>query len=102
MPERVTLSRAKGWKMPPDTVKVDRSTKWGNPYQFGMCHPDKQGRNVVMTLPETLVDAFRGYALRQLENNPGAFEELRGKNLACWCKPGCPCHGDVLLELANA
>lgn len=26
---------------------------------------------------------------------------LRGKNLACWCKDG-PCHADVLLELANA
>jgi hypothetical protein len=28
--------------------------------------------------------------------------ELRGKNLACFCKPGDPCHADVLLELANA
>jgi hypothetical protein len=27
---------------------------------------------------------------------------LRGKNVACWCKPGAPCHADVLLELANA
>ncbi len=27
---------------------------------------------------------------------------LRGKNLACWCRPGMPCHADVLLELANA
>lgn len=29
-------------------------------------------------------------------------KELRGKNLACWCKNGEPCHADVLLELANA
>jgi len=28
--------------------------------------------------------------------------ELRGKDLACWCKPNQPCHADVLLELANA
>lgn len=28
--------------------------------------------------------------------------DLRGRDLACWCKPGCPCHADVLLELANA
>ncbi|RWC93861.1 MAG: DUF4326 domain-containing protein, partial [Mesorhizobium sp.] len=27
--------------------------------------------------------------------------ELTGKNLACWCKPGAPCHADVLLEIAN-
>jgi len=26
---------------------------------------------------------------------------LKGKNLACWCKPGEPCHADVLLEIAN-
>ena len=26
---------------------------------------------------------------------------LRGKNLACWCKPGAACHADVLLRLAN-
>ena len=27
--------------------------------------------------------------------------ELGGHNLACWCKPGTPCHADTLLELAN-
>ncbi len=26
---------------------------------------------------------------------------LRGHNLACWCKPGEPCHADVLIEMAN-
>lgn len=26
---------------------------------------------------------------------------LVGRNLACWCKLGEPCHGDVLLEIAN-
>lgn len=29
-------------------------------------------------------------------------EELAGKDLACWCHPGDPCHADVLLEIANA
>lgn len=29
------------------------------------------------------------------------FTELKGKNLACWCKLDEPCHADVLLELAN-
>jgi hypothetical protein len=28
--------------------------------------------------------------------------ELAGKNLACFCKLGEPCHADVLLELAAA
>lgn len=26
---------------------------------------------------------------------------LRGRNIACWCKPGAPCHTETLLELAN-
>jgi len=71
MAERIQLSRAKGWRMPPNTVKVDRTTKWGNPFRAG---------------------------------NVGPFgrEPLRGKNLACWCELGKPCHADVLLVLANA
>lgn len=34
-PVRVKLSRAKGWRMPENTVKVDRTTKWGNPFVVG-------------------------------------------------------------------
>jgi hypothetical protein len=30
-PIRIQLSRAKGWRMPPNTVKVDRTTVFGNP-----------------------------------------------------------------------
>ncbi len=29
-------------------------------------------------------------------------QELRGKDLACWCPLECECHADVLLELANS
>ena len=32
MPNRVQLKRSKGWKMPADTVKIDRTTRWGNPF----------------------------------------------------------------------
>jgi hypothetical protein len=31
-----------------------------------------------------------------------ALEELRGRDLACWCPLDQPCHADVLLEVANA
>lgn len=88
MPVRIQLKRSKGWKMPPDTVKVDRSTKWGNPYRIGTCLiPDAKAA----------VDAFAA-------NLPlGDFaQELRGKNLACWCRLEQPCHADVLLRVANA
>jgi hypothetical protein len=93
MPERVQLRRTKGWRMPPNTVKVDRTTKWGNP--FVVDHENDSG-------PMGAVIRFRVWA----NVSPGYLdkvrEALRGKNLACWCKPGAPCHADVLLELANA
>jgi len=32
MPNRVQLQRVKGWRMPPNTRKVDRTTIFGNPF----------------------------------------------------------------------
>ena len=34
-PRRIQLRRTAGWRMPLNTVKVDRSTKWGNPFVVG-------------------------------------------------------------------
>lgn len=99
-PKRIQLKRTKGWKMPPNTVKVDRSTKWGNPFRVG-----RDGD------VEDCVDKF----LLWLDGKPDghallldAEKELRDKNLACWCKIWdenglrVPCHADVLLEIANS
>lgn len=33
-PVRVQLSRARGWRMPPNTVKVTRPGPWGNPFNL--------------------------------------------------------------------
>ncbi|MFC3180496.1 DUF4326 domain-containing protein [Cypionkella sinensis] len=44
-----------------------------------------------------LTDHFYGRRQLILAN----FETLRGHDLCCWCKPGQPCHADVLLEMAN-
>lgn len=85
--------------MPPDTVKVDRTTKWGNPFRVG--------GNVESTFHcFTATEAIE--AFRSIMTPPCAaflardLPELRGKNLACWCALDQPCHADVLLELANA
>lgn len=29
------------------------------------------------------------------------IHHLRGRDLCCFCKPGTPCHADVLMEIAN-
>lgn len=87
MPKRIQRSRKKGWRMPAGAVYVGRPGKWGNPYR---CYSNK--------------DAVDLYA-RLLNTNPYmrdlAKQELRGKDLACWCKIGNPCHADILLEVAN-
>jgi len=91
MPERVQLSRAKGWKMPPNTVKVDRSTRWGNPNLVS--HHGQAG--AVRRFEAELRAGILRFSVDDVRR------ELRGKNLACWCRPGEPCHADVLLQVAN-
>mgnify|MGYP001807463986 CR=1 FL=1 len=94
-PHRVKLERRKGWRMPENTVKVDRTMPFGNPYQAGT---DGDGDR------QMLANLFRAYLNREgagialLER---ARRELRGKNLACWCPVGGPCHAEVLLDLVN-
>ncbi|MCV3209645.1 DUF4326 domain-containing protein [Mesorhizobium sp. YC-39] len=122
-PKRIQLSRRKGWRMPQNTVKVDRSTKWGNPFvadsegvamecvPLGLDGEDRIDRATAS------VDLFRRWLtggkvneliaafLPRPKGPPPAFRliqrDLRGKNLACWCKLDAPCHADVLLEIAN-
>jgi hypothetical protein len=122
-PFRVQLSRARGWRMPPNTVKVDRTTPWGNPYdvrEFGgdlslqlfastACGCWSRS-NVQGIDDETLLDLHAAHCawLRRLGGRPleRARRELRGRNLACWCPlPALgeddECHAAILLRVAN-
>lgn len=111
-PKRIQLSRAKGWRMPHNTVKVDRTTRWGNPYRIerddeGPLIIDANGRlmNFLGAWSEdrtTWANAHaRGVELFRQHAAGLDVSELRGKNLACSCKPDAACHADVLLEIAN-
>jgi hypothetical protein len=103
-PHRVQLSRRKGWRMPPNTVKVDRATKWGNPFCIGdRVHrgPAFSGRDEIVGDAQHACHLFRRH-LFNLRSADELIRPLRGKNLACWCGLDDPCHADVLLELANA
>ena len=98
-PHRVQLSRRKGWRMPENTVKVDRSTRWGNPFVIG---GGPMGRHALDH--EGAVGFFRQMMddpeMLAAADYPIDLSPLQGKNLACWCS-GKWCHADVLLELAN-
>lgn len=69
-------------------VYIGRPSAWGNPFIIGR-------------------DGTRGQVIAKyrtwLQEHPelmARLSELQGKTLGCHCHPK-PCHGDVLLELAE-
>jgi hypothetical protein len=100
LPIRVQLSRKKGWKMPPNTIKVARPTKWGNPFKIGDNHP-------LHGWPMSRLETVELFADDIISSNPRVgfnveeIEQLRGKNLACFCRIDEPCHAEILLWWAN-
>lgn len=109
-PVRVQRRRVKGWRLPPNTVCVDRSTRFGNPFRVTY---DRVNRWCVVTTEkrwycssERVARRFSVWKFRRWASNPNStvrhhMDELRGKNVACFCRLDRPCHGDVLLEIAN-
>ena len=115
-PKRIQRKRTKGWKMPPNTVSVTRPGRFGNPFRIEAAIETgfEQNKEDAQSF---VVDCFREWITggphgRDWWQGPesdaaktailNGLSELRGKNLACYCKIGEPCHADVLLELANA
>lgn len=93
--------------MPEGAVYVGRPTIWGNPFSVGLvkCGCRSVGEcNHNLFRTETVPEAIALYREWIVNGNhrKHRLNELRGKDLACWCREGSPCHADVLLELANA
>lgn len=90
--------------MPDNTVKVTRPGIWGNPFIVSAkASPGCRSGTSYFCLPtvEDAVECFRLMIEQKPEMISAARSELSGKNLACWCKIGAPCHADVLLKIAN-
>jgi hypothetical protein len=125
-PKRIQLSRRKGYRKPEGAVVVSRPSKWGNPFRT---EQDEAGRWWVVDCStgaklyrkqndaaarQSAVNLFRAYLANDgsqygaIRDDGGAMiaiaarDELRGKDLGCWCPLGRACHADVLLEIANA
>ena len=71
------------------SVYIGRPSPWGNPFVIG-----KDGTR------EQVVEKFAEWILNKPELVLRAKEELRGKDLVCYCAPKM-CHGDILLLIAN-
>ena len=74
------------------TVRIDRQTKWGNPFGIGPHGTRAQ-----------VIELYRLHLAQQIRTGQVSLEDLAaldGKTLACWCAPR-PCHGDVLARAAK-
>lgn len=75
--------------VPAGAVYIGRGGPYGNPFVIG-----RDGdRDQVIAL-------YTEWIRTQPDLLARVRRELRGKDLVCFCAP-CPCHGDVLLKLAN-
>jgi hypothetical protein len=124
-PKYIQLKREKGYKKPDNTVVVSRPSKYGNPFRIGEKFPMELykhesffrsigfTRMIKYSAGSTVEDAKEAVELykkwldwlkaNKTEDFEQLVSDLRGKNLACWCKAGAkvPCHAKVLLTIVN-
>jgi hypothetical protein len=117
-PKRIQRKRSKGWRMPVLAVYVGRPSHWGNPFHVGETTPsDWNGPfgGVFVRDRGHAVELLRDYLAWRRQQPSGwcspngpkfPWERqirglLTGRDLACWCPTGEPCHADLLLELAR-
>src|SRR5215468_5896550 len=95
-PVRLQLSRQAGFCLQAvsralnglPALKVDRSTRWGNPFVSGKEHPGIPGLLVRDT--RHAVQLYAAHVALDPERVAAIRAALRGKNLACWCKQRDP------------
>jgi len=105
IPVRVQRKRTKGFnlqKASPNglpVIYVGRPTKWGNPWKMTRIDdPTPCSR-------EEAIQNYERHLRNKLQQDPYFLDELRGKDLACWCplkdKNGnpVPCHADVIIKI---
>jgi Domain of unknown function (DUF4326) len=73
----------------PDDLYIGRGGPWGNPFQIG-----RDGDRATVLRRHERWLCGQHHLLRRID-------ELRGRNLVCFCAPEA-CHGDLLLRLANS
>jgi len=98
--------------MPDNTVTVARPSMFGNPFTIESAVEFIAGFGTDGRTPRELAVAWfkrwleGEHDLHPYNEKPPSrsmiISELRGKNLACWCRSDQPCHADVLLQIANS
>ena len=105
-PKRIRLSRAKGWRLPANAVNVARPTRWGNPFLVGQHGDAAECVHLYARMLGGCYAVVDGLSVSDLRERARWIREhlaeIRGRDLACWCRLDKPCHADVLMEVANA
>lgn len=87
LPEILNRKQFPG-RLPPNTLLIDRTTIWGNPFHIG-ADGDR----------DEVCDKHAAWIVEQ-PALMARIGELRGRNLMCWRWPK-RCHGLTLRRLAN-
>lgn len=98
MPRRHQRRRTKGYRLPKGVITCTRPGKWGNPF------PDAETFRFYFELALNAgfnPEVWSNPAIEKVQWMAENIEQLRGKDLACWCRLDKDCHVDVLLEYAN-
>ena len=112
-PVRIVLSRRAGFDLQAishalnglPAQSVARPGPWGNPFTIADVQAETGlGKDAAQA---EAVGRYRRWMKGEIEgpkpppDRETIRRELAGRNLACWCREGSPCHVDTLLELAN-
>ena len=112
-PVRIALSRRAGFDLQAlskslnglPAHSVARPGPWGNPFTIAAVMDDTGlGKEAAQAEAVARYGRWISGALEGPKAPPeikAIRAELGGRNLACWCRAGTPCHVDALLELAN-
>ena len=86
--------------MPSGAIDVGRPSKWGNPYTTGRSYDWVVGGiSMKQILPvkdaEDAIEFYKKWIRHQLRCSPDLLNELRGRDLVCWCAMDQRCHADT-------
>ena len=86
---------------PSEDILIMRPTKWGNPFVIPIHgHRKEVIRKYKLWLKTGDNFGNKAATKERRETILNNLHQLKGKNLVCCCMP-LPCHGEVLLNLAN-
>jgi len=109
----------KGWRKPKDTIIVDRTSKWGNPYRvskqpgYSVRFKDLKDKSdypgqMISRFHTSKADAakvaisyYQKYIDALIDVGKLNLDDLKGHDLMCTCKLDDPCHANYLLKISN-